>query len=72
MVTMNNTSTTEIMDLGLKCLVENLGTIETEHFISVLLREKTDYTKWRKRYFANVTSDEFHDAAVAYGKNNPL
>ena len=53
-------------------LETNLGTIETEHFISVLLREKSDYTKWRQRYFANVSSDEFHDAAVLYGKENPL
>ena len=36
------------------------------------LAEKSDYTKWRQRYFADVTSDEFHEAAVAYAKANPL
>lgn len=72
MKTMNNTSTAEIMDIGINCLVEKLGTIETERFISVLLREKSDYTKWRRQYFADVRSDEFHDAAVTYGKANPL
>lgn len=69
---MNNASTAEIMDIGISCLIEKLGTIETERFISVLLREKSDYTKWRQRYFADVSSDEFHNAAVAYGKANPL
>ena len=44
-------STAEIMDLGMNCLLENLGTIETEHFISVILREKSDYTKWRQKIF---------------------
>ena len=72
MMTMNNASTAEIMDMGISCLIENLGTIETERFISVLIREKSDYTKWRQQYFADVSSDDFHEAAVAYGKANPL
>lgn len=72
MATTTNTSTTDIMDMGINCLLKNLGAIETERFISVLLREKSDYTKWRQRYFADVTSDEFHEAAVAYAKANPL
>ena len=69
---MNNASTAEIMDRGISCLIEQLGMIETERFISVLLREKSDYTKWRQRYFADVCSDEFHTAAVEYGRANPL
>ena len=72
MMTTTNASTTDIMDIGINCLLKNLGAIETERFISVLLREKSDYTKWRQRYFAEVTSDEFHEAAVAYAKANPL
>ncbi len=69
---MSNASTAEIMDMGISCLIKNLGTIETERFISVLIREKSDYTKWRQQYFADVSSDDFHEAAVAYGKANPL
>lgn len=68
----NNASTAEIMDRGISCLIEQLGMIETERFISVLLREKSDYTKWRQRYFADLSPDEFHTAAVEYGKANPL
>ncbi len=44
----------------------------TELFISVLLRERSDYTRWRQKYFEDVSSDEFHEAAVEYGKNHPL
>ena len=72
MKVMTNASNAEIMDMGINCLIEKLGTIEAEHFISVLLREKSDYTKWRQRYFADAQPDEFHNAAVAYGETNPL
>lgn len=65
-------STAEILDIGMNCLIEKLGIIDAERFISVLIREQSDYTKWRQRYFDNVTSDEFHSAALAYGKDNPL
>ncbi|MBP5609321.1 MAG: hypothetical protein J6X66_13775 [Lachnospiraceae bacterium] len=65
-------STAEIMDAGINCLIEKLGTVETERFISVMIREKSDYTKWRQQHFADADPDEFHTAAVAYGKANPL
>jgi hypothetical protein len=32
----------------MKVLIEKLGNIEAERFISVLLREPFDYTEWRK------------------------
>ena len=64
--------TAEIMDAGMTCLIEKLGIVEAERFISVLIREKADYTQWRRRYFDNVSSDDFHAAALSYGKENPL
>ncbi len=69
---MYTASTTEIMDMGIQCLIEKLGTIDTEHFISTIIREKSDYTKWHQKYFADVSSDDFHNAALEYGKANPL
>jgi len=62
----------KILDIGMNCLIEKIGVIETERFISTLMRERADYTKWRQRYFAQVNSDEFHQATVDYSKNNPL
>ncbi len=55
-----------------KDMIEKLGTVETERFISVMIREKSDYTKWRQQHFADADPDEFHTAAVAYRKANPL
>ena len=72
MMKTSNTSSNEIMDLGISYLIEKLGTVDTERFISTIIREKSDYTKWRARYFSDLSSDEFHEAAVAYGKANPL
>ena len=62
----------EIMDKGLACLLEKLGVIETERFISVINREKFDYTKWQRNRFAYMNSEEFNEAAVAYAKENPF
>ena len=72
MMTTSSTSSNEIMDLGISYLIEKLGTVDTERFISTIIREKSDYTKWRARYFSDLSSDEFQEAAVAYGKANPL
>ena len=65
-------STAEIMDFGMTCLIEKMGIVDAERFVSILIREKSDYTKWRQRYFQGVSSDDFHSAAIAYGKNHPL
>ena len=46
--------------------------MEEKYGFSLLSREKSDYTKWRQRYFADASSDEFHIAALSYGKENPL
>ena len=62
----------EILNRGINCLLEKLGVIETERFISVVNREKFDYTEWQRQRFDNMSSDEFNDAAVAYSKENPF
>lgn len=62
----------EIMDMGIDCLLKGLGAVKTEQFISVINRERFDYTKWQQKYFANMSSDEFNQAAVAYAKENPF
>lgn len=65
-------SNMEIMNQGMSCLLEKLGTVGTEQFISVILREKFDYTKWQRQRFDNVSSDEFQKAAIAHEKENPF
>lgn len=66
------TNTAEIMDKGITCLLEKLGTVETERFISVMLRERFDYTKWRRQHFDKITAEEFNAAAVNYAQVHPF
>ncbi len=67
---MNNTL--EIMELGMNCLLEHLGTTNTEIFISALIREKFNYTEWRKDFFGNASVHEINSAAVEFAKNYPF
>jgi hypothetical protein len=65
-------NTAEIIDKGMNCLLERLGVIETEQFISVILRERFDYTKWQRGHFDSMNSEEFKQAALRYAKQNPF
>ena len=65
-------STAEILEEGISCLLERLGTVETERFISTLIREKFDYTKWRRKYFDEISADDFNHAAVEHAQAHPF
>ena len=65
-------NTAVIRKEGMECLVKSLGVLETEVFISSLLRERFDYTEWQRDYFANHTLDEFLYKAGEYDKENPF
>jgi len=65
--------TAVIMNKGMRCLLEKLGTIETEIFISHLLREPFDYTKWRRdNLYADMSLHELNQKAAQYAKDYPL
>ena len=66
---MYNTAT--IMNNGINCLVERLGIIETEIFISQIIREPLDYTKWQREHYADISVSELNKMAVEYAKNTP-
>ena len=68
---MNNTAT--IMNDGMNYLVEKLGIIETEIFISQIIREPFDYyTRWQRDHYAGLSVNELNKKAVEYAKNNPV
>ena len=64
-------NTVEIMNRGMKCLTEHLGVVEAEHFISVIIREKFDYTKWQREYFDAKTPEEISKEASQFEKAHP-
>jgi len=61
-----------IMNEGMNCLVEKLGIIETEIFISQIIKEPFDYTKWQREHYAGLSVSELNKKAVEYTKNNPV
>ena len=64
-------NTAETLTQGMKCLTEGLGIVETERFISIVLREQTDYTKWRQQYYDGMTDDEVEEDITSFAQNHP-
>ena len=57
---------TKAMDV----LVKNLGVVETERFITLVLKEPFDYTEWRRDNFPdNISVNELNRQAVEYWNN---
>ena len=69
---MSSANTAEVMERGMSCLLEKLGVVDTERFISVIIREKYDYTKWRRSFFGDATVEDINKEAVAYAESNPF
>jgi hypothetical protein len=60
------------MNDGINCLIERLGIIETEIFISQIIREPFDYTKWQREHYADMSVSELNRRAIDYAKCNPI
>ena len=63
--------TVELMHRGMHCLVEHMGEIDAQRFISAILREKFDYTQWRRERFDNMTLAEFEAEVTEWAKTHP-
>ena len=57
-------NTVEVIDRGLKCLSDNLGANETEIFITTLLKERFDYTKWRHTFIDDINTFDKLDSFI--------
>jgi hypothetical protein len=47
----------------LNCLVENFGIVDTERFISIINKERFDYTAWQRDLFVDMTAKDILRAA---------
>ena len=65
-------SMTEIMNKGMKCLTEQMGIIEAEQFISMIIREQFDYTKWQRDYFDTKKPEAISEEASLFEKAHPF
>ena len=57
-------NTVEVIDRGLKCLSDHLGAAETEVFIATILRERFDYTTWRRTLVDSISTFEQLDSLI--------
>ena len=55
---------TVIRNEGMKVLQDNLGLIEAERFIMLILKEPFDYTKWQEDLFEDMSIEEISQKAA--------
>jgi len=57
---------TALKDYGMKCLTENLGMVDAERFIALVIKEPFDYTIWHRSQFQGMSVREISNAAKKY------
>jgi len=56
---------TEIRTEGFRALATNLGEVEAERFIAIILREPFDYTKWQRQLWSGRSVADISGAAMS-------
>jgi hypothetical protein len=51
---------------GMRVLAENLGIVEAERFITLVLREPFDYTEWQRSLYGNISVTELYNKIVEF------
>jgi len=60
---------TIIRNEGTHILMEKLGLVEAERFITLIQKEPFDYTQWQENLFENMSIEEISQRASDYRKN---
>jgi len=55
---------TVLISTGMKILIEKLGNVNAEKFISLIIRETFDYTKWQRDLFEGMSIEEISNEAM--------
>ncbi len=55
---------TVVKNEGMKVLLENLGKVDAERFISLIIKEPFDYTKWQTGLFEGMEIESLSKAAM--------
>jgi len=57
-----------LLKTGMQVLIERFGHVEAERFVSLLLREPFDYTRWREEnLFVDMAVEEINAEAEIAG-----
>ncbi len=61
---------TEIRLKGLEALINALGEVQAERFISLVLREPFDYTIWQKKLWQDKSVEQISNSAMELRKKS--
>ena len=53
---------------GFNALINKLDIVEVERFITILNRERFDYTEWRKTLWEDLSVEELSERAMQYSR----
>ena len=56
----------ELRIQGVDALIQSLGKVNAERFISLINREPFDYTKWQRNLWKNKSGEEISRMAMAF------
>ena len=56
----------EIKTQGFNILSKHLGLVEAERFITLIQREKFDYTQWRQNLYEGLSGEEISRQAMKF------
>ena len=59
----------EIRKKGLKVLIDALGNVNAEKFISLIIKEPFDYTEWQSNLWKDYSVGQISDRAMKYRKS---
>ncbi|MBS1503133.1 MAG: hypothetical protein JST32_13780 [Bacteroidetes bacterium] len=65
---MTTITDTEVKQKGLGALVEALGEVDAERFITLLHRDPFDYTMWQRNIFENMDVERISKKAMELKK----
>jgi len=55
---------------GMSVLINHLGQVEAERFISLIIREPFDYTEWQRALFNSMSVKELSNTAMKQYQNH--
>jgi hypothetical protein len=61
---------TEIKKKGFKILIEKLGDVDAEKFISLINKEPFDYTQWQSTLWSDQTVEQISEKAMIHRTKN--
>lgn len=57
---------TVLQQSAMRYLIEKLGHVNAERFISLIIKEPFDYTKWQKHLYEDMSVEELSRRAMEY------